>query len=65
MQPLLSYKSTKLYITVTCGAIMKCLPCHFDIFMKSSSDICNVCNVMDFNIIFHAIMGNKLIMLTS
>ena len=65
MQPSVVSYSTKVYITVTCGAIMKCLPCHFDIFMQISSDICNVCNVMDCNIIFQAIMGNKLIMLTS
>ena len=32
MQPLLSY-NTNLYIAVTCGAIMKCLPCHIDIFL--------------------------------
>ena len=64
MQPLLSY-NTKLYITGTCGAIMKCLQCHFDICMQISSDICIVCNVMDFNIIFQAVLGTKLIMLTS
>ena len=60
MQPLLSY-NTNLYIAVTCGAIMKCLPCHIDIFfMQVSSDICSVCNVMDFNILFQAVLGNKL-----
>ena len=34
---------------------MKCLLCHFDIFIQILSDMCTICNVMDFDLIFQQI----------
>ena len=34
---------------------MKCLLCHFDIFIQILSDMRTICNVMDFDLIFQQI----------